>query len=357
MFDLDKAIAEWRRQMLASGIKSADILDELESHLRDDFEEQLRSGLNEEQAFQTAKLRIGQAGALQTEFAKLRPAQRRLGPRMLRMGRFGLAPVMLLINVVTLVQAKISPTERAAGLFVVTLISLYLASLSYWVRLLSRSMRGPGIVAGIKVLFLVTALWPLAALLDALKVIHFEMGITFTMITWSLYAAIAFTFVAWDFMEREPREADGFFPVLTDFTPVAQMALASARQEASSFKHDFIGTEHLLLGLLQCEDDVAPKLLRRLGISRDALRNEIENLVGSGSVPPANHNLPYTPRAKRALALATDEAQAMNHQRVGSAAMLIGLLAEGKGAAALALRNLDVDAETLRREILKELGR
>src|SRR5439155_2716771 len=99
MFNLDQAIADWRRQMLAAGIKSPEVLDELESHLRDDFDQQLLSGLTEQQAFAAAVQQIGHAGALQSEFSKLKPVRASLRPGILRLFCFVLAPLMLLIEV------------------------------------------------------------------------------------------------------------------------------------------------------------------------------------------------------------------------------------------------------------------
>jgi hypothetical protein len=358
MFNLNEAISKWRQQMVAAGIKSPEVLDELESHLRDGFEEQVGSGTTPEEAFETAARRIGQAGALRAEFSKLEATRPALSSRILRLIRFGLAPWMLLINVLTLVQFEISPLERTAALFVVLVISLYLASLSYWQRFLSGIIQKPGAGAAVKAVSLLAASWPLVALLGALQIIHLEMGITFSMISWSLFAAIAVTIIAHAcFVCERAESGDAVFPVLTDFTPMAQLALEGARREASNFNHDFVGTEHLLLGLLQSQNDIVPKVLRRLGLTSDAVRMEIEKLIGPGPVPRISRSLPYTPRAKKALVLAVGEAKALNHQRVGSGAVFLGLLLEGTGVAALALKNLNVNAETSRKEILKELGR
>ncbi|MEO8428481.1 MAG: Clp protease N-terminal domain-containing protein [Verrucomicrobiota bacterium] len=129
-----------------------------------------------------------------------------------------------------------------------------------------------------------------------------------------------------------------------------------AREEAPRFHHDFIGTEHVLLGLLKSEHGVASKVLRRLGVERDAIRVEIEKIVGVGPVHQASGAIPYTPRVRKALQLAASEAKAMNHAHVGTEHIFLGLLIEGSGVAALVLKNLGIHVNRTREEILKELN-
>jgi ATP-dependent Clp protease ATP-binding subunit ClpA len=139
------------------------------------------------------------------------------------------------------------------------------------------------------------------------------------------------------------------------FTPRAQQVLALARREADRFHHNFVGTEHLLLGLIKLGQGVAVNVLQKLGLDLETVRLEVEKQVGTGPEQKLLGNIPYTPRVKKVLALAAKEARALNHTYVGTEHILLGLLREGDGVAARVLRNLDVDIEQTRQEILKEL--
>jgi predicted dehydrogenase len=142
---------------------------------------------------------------------------------------------------------------------------------------------------------------------------------------------------------------------MANFTPRAQQALAFARKEADRFNHNFVGTEHLLLGLIRLGQGVAVIVLQRLGVELDTVRSEVEKQVGTGPDRTTPYHIPYTPRVKMVLALAAREAKALNHTYVGTEHLLLGLLREGDGVAARVLASLEVDVETARREILKEL--
>src|SRR5580658_8819186 len=142
---------------------------------------------------------------------------------------------------------------------------------------------------------------------------------------------------------------------MNNFTPRAQQVLALARKEADRFNHNFVGTEHLLLGLIKLGQGVAVNVLQKLGLDLETVRMEVENLVGTGPDQKMIGNIPYTPRVKKVLALAAKEAKALNHTYVGTEHILLGLLREGDGVAARVLKNLDVDIEQTRQEILKEL--
>ena len=240
MFDLEQAIAEWRRQMLAAGINSPVPLEELESHLREEVEMQVRSGASLEQAFEMAVQSIGQPAALKNEFARA-------------------------------AATKWTRLQRLKG------------ALSRWVG-------GPHQYA------------------DALT--------------------------------------DG-----------ARDILEIGRKEALGFHHDFIGTEHVLLGLLESKTGVVPSVLQRMGVDHTIVRDEIEKIVGNGPVHAVAHTLPYTPRVKKALQLAGTEARAMNQAQVGSEHLFLGLLLEGGGVAALVLKTLGINIQTARDEIRRELGR
>ncbi len=142
---------------------------------------------------------------------------------------------------------------------------------------------------------------------------------------------------------------------MNNFTPRAQQVLALARKEADRFNHNFVGTEHLLLGLIKLGQGVAVNVLQKLGLDLETVRMEVEKQVGTGPDQKMIGNIPYTPRVKKVLSLAAREAKALNHTYVGTEHILLGLLREGDGVAARVLKNLDVDIEQARQEILKEL--
>jgi ATP-dependent Clp protease ATP-binding subunit ClpC len=143
---------------------------------------------------------------------------------------------------------------------------------------------------------------------------------------------------------------------MNNFTPRAQQVLALARKEADRFHHNYVGTEHLLLGLIKLGQGVAVSVLQKMGLDLETVRGEVEKQVGIGqeSKTPIG-SIPYTPRVKKVLALAGKEAKALSHSYVGTEHILLGLLREGEGVAARVLKTLDIDIERTRQEILKEL--
>src|ERR1700678_2034056 len=143
--------------------------------------------------------------------------------------------------------------------------------------------------------------------------------------------------------------------MMNNFTPRAQQVLALARKEADRFNHNYVGTEHLLLGLIKLGQGVAVNVLQKMGLDLETVRMEIEKHVGSHPETKMVGNIPYTPRVKKVLALAGKEAKALNHSYVGTEHILLGLLREGEGVAARVLKSLEVDIERTRNEILKEL--
>jgi ATP-dependent Clp protease ATP-binding subunit ClpC len=143
--------------------------------------------------------------------------------------------------------------------------------------------------------------------------------------------------------------------MMNNFTPRAQQVLALARKEADRFNHNYVGTEHLLLGLIKLGQGVAVNVLQKMGLDLGTVRQEVENHVGQGPETKMVGNIPYTPRVKKVLALAGREAKALNHSYVGTEHILLGVLREGEGVAARVLKSLDVDIERTRNEILKEL--
>src|SRR5436309_1428573 len=142
---------------------------------------------------------------------------------------------------------------------------------------------------------------------------------------------------------------------MNNFTPRAQQVLALSRREADRFHHHFVGTEHLLLGLIKLGQGVAVNVLHKMGLDLETVRMEVEKQVGTGPDQKMIGNIPYTPRVKKVLTLAAREAKALNHTYVGTEHILLGLLREGDGVAARVLKNLDVGIEQTRAEILKEL--
>src|SRR5271163_4545821 len=142
---------------------------------------------------------------------------------------------------------------------------------------------------------------------------------------------------------------------MNDFTPRAQQVLALARKESERFNHNYVGTEHLLLGLIKLGQGVAVNVLQKMGLDLERVRLEVEKHVGPHPETKMIGNIPYTPRVKKVLALAGKEAQALHHSYVGTEHILLGLLREGEGVAARVLKSLDVDIERTRNEILREL--
>ena len=142
---------------------------------------------------------------------------------------------------------------------------------------------------------------------------------------------------------------------MSNFTPRAQQVLALARKEADRFHHNYVGTEHLLLGLINLGQGVAVNVLQKMGLDLDTVRQAVDEQVGLGPEAKPSGNVPYTPRVKKVLALAGKEAKSLNHSYVGTEHILLGLLREGEGVAARVLKSLDIDVERCRNEILSEL--
>jgi hypothetical protein len=239
MLNLEQSIAEWRRQMLAAGVNNADVVDELENHLREDVARQVQLGESPELAFETAVQRIGHAGSLKREFAKL---------------------------------------------------------------------------GGKK-----------CGLLRKLKFI------------------LLGSFVP--------------FPSLSTFAPSARRTLELARTEAPRLHHDFVGTEHVLLGLLALENGAVANVLKSMGVDCGGLRRQIENLTSHFPLQKTPAQLPYTPRVQKALRIAAQEAKAGKHACVSAEHIFLGLLLEGDGLAARILKNFGVNIQTARQQILIEMGR
>jgi ATP-dependent Clp protease ATP-binding subunit ClpC len=143
--------------------------------------------------------------------------------------------------------------------------------------------------------------------------------------------------------------------MMNNFTPRAQQVLTLARKEAERFNHNYVGTEHLLLGLIELGQGVALNVLEKMGLDLKKVRMAVEKYLGSHPETKMVGDITDTPRVKKVLALAGREAKALNHSYVGTEHILLGLLREGEGVAAQILRSLEVDIERTRNEILKAL--
>ena len=144
--------------------------------------------------------------------------------------------------------------------------------------------------------------------------------------------------------------------MLNRFTERAQKVILLAQEEAKRLNHDYLGTEHILLGLVALGDGVAATVLINLGIDLKKVRNGVEKIVGVGESVLVLGEVPFTPRAKKVLELAVEEARSMRHRYVGTEHLLLGLIREGEGIAARILENLKVNLDKVRAEVVNLLG-
>ncbi len=277
MFDLEQAISDWRRQMIAGRVKSSEILDELESHLREDVEQRMRSGLAEKQAFELAVRQMGPVGVLSTEFAKVKKRDERL------------RRALKVICCVTLV-------------FILVLAS--------WASRLGMHL-GAGVL-----------------LLSAI-----------------MYIALSV---------RSWRQNGQFQQGLSRLSPSGKQTLQLACEEAPRLHHNYIGTEHVLLGLTGLRSGTVANVMKRLGLNREVVQREVEQFIANSPAQQPIVNIPYTPRVKKAIGLATKELKQLNHDRIGGEDILLGLLLESDGVAGRVLKKLGVTIEETRAAILKE---
>jgi hypothetical protein len=268
--------------MAASDISNPDVLDELESHLREDIEAQMRAGVGASEAFTAAVRRIGQGEFLRSE----------------------------------LEQAAATGTScrLRAGLKVAVAACVLLGVLFALAGPKTGVVMGGGLFGGLGFVLLCVFGW------------------------------------------QRPLRAFAAGPGSYPLTAEATLTLEAARREALSFHHDFVGTESLLLGLLESEQGMVAQVLARLGTGREAVRREVQNLVPMDPDRKTAIDLPCTPRAKRALGLAATEAKAMQHELIRPEHLLLGLLLEGTGVAALALRNLGMDVSRTRDEVRRAMA-
>lgn len=140
------------------------------------------------------------------------------------------------------------------------------------------------------------------------------------------------------------------------FTERARKVVILAKEEARRFNHDYIGTEHILLGLIKEGESVAAAVLQNLGLGLDTIRLEVEKLVQPGPPTVVNGDIPFTPKAKKVIELAMDEARRLGHNYIGTEHLLLGLIKEGEGVASHVLMNVGLDLNKVRSEVIKLLG-
>jgi ATP-dependent Clp protease ATP-binding subunit ClpA len=143
--------------------------------------------------------------------------------------------------------------------------------------------------------------------------------------------------------------------VFERFTERARQVVVLAQAEARALKHGYIGTEHLLLGLLREEEGLASRVLESLDITVEAVRGQVARVVGQGNEVTSGQ-IPFTPRAKKVLELALREALSLGHNYIGTEHILLGLVRENEGVAARILLDFDADSEKIRNEIIRMLS-
>jgi ATP-dependent Clp protease ATP-binding subunit ClpC len=143
--------------------------------------------------------------------------------------------------------------------------------------------------------------------------------------------------------------------VFERFTERAKQVVVLAQDEARALKHNYIGTEHILLGLLREEEGLAARVLESLDITVEEVREQVKRLVGQGDEEIVTGQIPFTPRAKKVLELALREALSLGHNYIGTEHVLLGVVRENQGVAARILLDFDADAETIRTEIIRML--
>ena len=139
------------------------------------------------------------------------------------------------------------------------------------------------------------------------------------------------------------------------FTDKARRVVVLAQEEAKMLNHNYIGTEHILLGLIHEGEGVAAKALEALGINLDAVREQVQDIIGQGQTPPTGH-IPFTPRAKKVLELSLREALQLGHSYIGTEHLLLGLIREGEGVAAQVLTKLGADSNRVRQQVVELLS-
>jgi hypothetical protein len=350
MFNLDQAIADWRRQMSAAGIKSPDVLDELESHLREDVERRIGAGAgaSAEQAFRDAVIQVGTAEQLQPEFCKICRPHARLSRKAVRIGCAGFGVFLFLTQGWYFLDSDMSRAQRIASMAWVTVVALFVGAIPY-LNELAAGLPGLAWRRGIgKACSLFVPAWVCLFFLNLANVVHFPSGIFLSSVSWSLLFAAAVTVIVLGF-GTEPE-------TMNLWSPRVWQTFEVAAGEATRFRHSFIGTEHLLLGLMQAEGSSIPGVLGRMGVGCETVRAEIEKIVGSWDQAPVANAPTPTPRANQALRFAIQEARKSKIKCADVEHVFLGLIREGSGVAGVVLNQLGVNIDRAREEVLRELA-
>src|SRR5258705_3031627 len=152
-----------------------------------------------------------------------------------------------------------------------------------------------------------------------------------------------------------PSQAGRNHTMFERFTERARQVVVLAQEEARTLKHNYIGTEHILLGLLREEEGLAARVLESLDITTERVRSQVVRIVGSGEEVTSGQ-IPFTPRAKKVLELALREALSLGHNYIGTEHILLGLVRENEGVAARILLDFDADSDKIRNEVIRMLS-
>jgi len=379
MFNLEEQIAGWRQQMAAGGLKSAEVLYELESHLREEIDRQMHSGVSTEEAYKTAVDAIGEAKTLKAEFGKIGGPTSK-SRKALRTFYFGSIIFIVIINSWTLLGSDTSPAVKSLGTAVVCIIGSYLFCLPSFLRSLPNSSYA-ALLKVVKLASSLVWLWPAWALLLAVRKVDAPIGVVLTPALLCLTAVIALSAVAYVLDERHGRNNGGpgsppgllpgsgqpvpptrprppelkqFISRSTAVDPIVQESFHLAFDEACRLGHDFVGTEHLLLGILKLAKGSLAKVLLKMNVDSEKVRLEVERIVSPVLVRAGTTEIPLTPRARKAMKIAACEARKSKHDRISAEHVLLGLLLEGSGVAAIVLRRIGVRTNEVREAILRE---
>jgi ATP-dependent Clp protease ATP-binding subunit ClpC len=157
------------------------------------------------------------------------------------------------------------------------------------------------------------------------------------------------------FTKPKSRESDSR-EFLQNFMPSAEKVMALANEEALRLNHNFIGTEHILLGLVKLGNGMAANVLAKFELNLEKTRTEVEKIDGRGPGRKITFSLPYTPRVKEVLKMARNDAKLLKHTYIGTEHLLLGILSEGKGVAVMVLKKFNVNIEQTRIEMLNEIN-
>jgi len=208
-------------------------------------------------------------------------------------------------------------------------------------------------------------LWPAWALLQAAHVVNSELGVFPMTVLWCLCAAVGLSIVAYALTERGRRSGGSGSPPWplpcsgqpipparpSTPDPIVRQSFEIACEEAARLGHDYVGTEHMLLGLLKLATGTFVDVLREINLDRELVRMEIERTVTPVLLRSGTAELPLTPRARKALQIALREAKAQKHSDMSAEDIFFGLLLEGSGVAARVLKNLGVRIERVREAV------